>query len=105
MSILENRLVKASGGALVVIVLVALIGPLISPHDYQQTNFENILQAPGFSGFHLFGTDDLGRDLFVRTLLGVQATILVALIASAVSLVIGVLYGAIAAWPVGGLTQ
>ncbi|MGI9222417.1 MAG: ABC transporter permease [Woeseiaceae bacterium] len=96
MNFLNNRLVRASGGSLVLIVLVAVIGPLLSPHDYQQTNFENILQAPSLSGFHLFGTDDLGRDLFVRTLLGVQVTILVALVASAVSLIIGVLYGAIA---------
>ena len=41
----------------------------------------------------LFGTDDLGRDLFVRTMLGVQVTILVAVVASFVSLLIGVLYG------------
>ena len=92
----NNRLIKVSGGILVAIVLLALIGPFISPHEYQQTNFDKIFQAPGLSDFHLFGTDDLGRDLFVRTLLGVQITILVALVASIVSLVIGVLYGAIA---------
>lgn len=96
MSWSTNKLVRTSGGLLAFIVLVALIGPLLSPHEYQQTNFDKILQAPGISDFHLFGTDDLGRDLFVRTLLGVQITILVALIASVVSLVIGVLYGAIA---------
>ena len=96
MSWRSNRLIKVSGGMLIGIVLLALIGPAISPHEYQQTNFDKIFQAPGLSDFHLFGTDDLGRDLFVRTLLGVQITILVALVASVVSLVIGVLYGAIA---------
>ena len=49
----------------------------------------------------IFGTDDLGRDLFVRTMLGVQVTILVAIVASVVSLLIGVPYGAFAGF-VGG---
>jgi len=92
----RNRVIVISGGILTGIVLVAIIGPMLSPHDYLQTDFDNILQAPSIAGGHLFGTDVLGRDLFVRTLLGVQVTIVVALIASAVSLVIGVLYGAVA---------
>jgi len=74
---------------------------MVSPHNYLQTDFGNILQAPSFSGAHLFGTDDLGRDLFVRALLGVQVTIIVALVASAVSLVIGVVYGAVAGFAGG----
>ncbi len=97
----QNRVVVISGGLLAALVIVAIVGPLISPHNYLQTDFENILGAPSFADFHLFGTDDLGRDLFVRTLLGVQVTILVALVASAVSLVIGVLYGAIAGFAGG----
>jgi len=97
----RSRSVMLSGGVLAGIVLVALVGPLASPHDYLQTNFDALLQGPTMSGFHLFGTDDLGRDLFVRSMLGVQITILVAVIASLVSLVIGVAYGAIAGY-VGG---
>jgi oligopeptide transport system permease protein len=92
----QNRTVLLSGGLLLGLVVVAMLGPLLSPYNYLQTNFNNILSSPSLADAHLFGTDDLGRDLFVRTLLGVQVTILVALIASAVSLVIGVLYGAIA---------
>ena len=97
----QNRVVVISGGLLAALVAVAVVGPLLSPHSYLQTDFENILGAPSFTDFHLFGTDDLGRDLFVRTLLGVQVTVLVALVASAVSLVIGVLYGAIAGFAGG----
>jgi oligopeptide transport system permease protein len=92
----QNRTVLLSGALLLGLVVVAVLGPLLSPYNYLQTNFNNILSSPSLADAHLFGTDDLGRDLFVRTLLGVQVTILVALIASAVSLVIGVLYGAIA---------
>ncbi len=96
-----SRAVVVSGGVLVTIVLAAIIGPLISPHDYLQTNFDKLLSAPTIANMQIFGTDDLGRDLFVRTMRGVQVTILVAVVASIVSLFIGVLYGAVAGY-VGG---
>jgi len=96
-----SRTVVVSGGVLVTIVLLAIIGPLISPHDYLQTNFDKLLSAPTIANMQIFGTDDLGRDLFVRTMRGVQVTILVAVVASIVSLLIGVLYGAVAGY-VGG---
>jgi len=100
----QSRAVIISGGILVTIVVVAIIGPLLSPHDYLQTNFDNLLQRPTISEARFFGTDDLGRDSFVRTLLGVQVTMLVAIVASVVSLLIGVTYGAIAGF-VGGRTD
>jgi oligopeptide transport system permease protein len=87
-----------SGGILVAMFLVAIVGPFISPNDYRQTDFDALLQQPSITGLHLFGTDDLGRDLFVRSMLGVQVTIVIAIIASFVSLVIGVAYGAIAGY-------
>jgi oligopeptide transport system permease protein len=52
-------------------------------------------------GYHLFGTDEFGRDLFVRTLMGARVTLFVAVVASIVSLGIGVVYGAVAGY-VGG---
>jgi oligopeptide transport system permease protein len=97
----NSRAVMLSGGALVAIIIVAIVGPLVSPHDYLQTSFDELLRPPTTSAARLFGTDDLGRDLFVRSMLGVQVTILVAIVASVVSLVIGVAYGAIAGF-VGG---
>ena len=93
-----NRGMKVSGGILLGIIAIAFIGPLLSPHDYLQTDFDNLLQGPSLGDFHLFGTDDLGRDLFVRSMLGVQITILVAIVASVVSLLIGVAYGAVAGY-------
>jgi oligopeptide transport system permease protein len=92
---------KKTGGILLFVLVVSIVGPWISPHEYQSTNFDAILQSPSFSGMHFFGTDDLGRDLFVRTMLGIRVTLLVAIVASLVSLVIGVSYGAIAGY-VGG---
>jgi len=97
----SSRTAVVSGGVLVVIVLLAVVGPFISPHDYLQTDFGRILSAPAFAKMQVFGTDDLGRDLFVRTMRGAQVTILVAVVASIVSLFIGVFYGAVAGY-VGG---
>ncbi len=97
-----NRTARFSGGALLLLAALAVVGPWISEHSYLATNFDNILDAPGAE--HPFGTDDLGRDLFVRTMLAIRVTLLVAIVASVVSLVIGVLYGAIAGY-VGGRTD
>ena len=96
-----SRAVKVTGGLLLTIIVVALLGPLVSPHDYDQTNFDALLQAPTLERLQLFGTDDLGRDLFVRSMLGVQVTMLVAVVASIVSLFIGVAYGAVAGYAGG----
>jgi len=92
------------GCVLMLIVIAAIVGPWLSPHDYRETNFEALLTPPTVTAGHFFGTDDLGRDLFVRTMLGVRVTILVAIVASLVSLCIGVAYGAVAGF-VGGRTD
>ena len=96
-----SRTVMVSGGILCAIALVAVVGPWISPNEYLAADFNNILRSPTLAAGHVFGTDDLGRDLFVRTMMGLQVTFAVALVASIVSLVIGVLYGATAGF-VGG---
>ncbi|MCH7501932.1 MAG: ABC transporter permease subunit [Proteobacteria bacterium] len=93
-----NRALVVSAVILIVTAAAAMIGPLISPHDYLSTNFEEMLRAPTMADMRIFGTDDLGRDLFVRTMLGIRVTLIVAIIASIVSLVIGVAYGAIAGY-------
>ncbi len=93
---LGHRTVVASAVLLAVIALFAFLGPLLSPHSFSETNFDNLRAPPSISDQHFFGTDDLGRDVFVRTMLGIQVTLAVAFIASFVSLVIGVVYGAVA---------
>ena len=96
-----NRTIKVSAGILLLIAVVAVFAPWVSPNDYLTTDFSKILRSPGLADLHLFGTDDLGRDLFVRTMLGIRVTMIVAIVASVVSLVIGVLYGAIAGYAGG----
>ncbi len=87
---------KRTVGVLLFILLLSLLAPVLSPHDYVTTDFDNVLQPPALAGAHVFGTDEFGRDLFERTMLGVRITLLVAVVASLVSLVIGVAYGAVA---------
>jgi len=96
-----SRTVTACSVLLLLVALAALIGPAVIPHDYVDTDFDARFVRPMLNDFHLFGTDELGRDLLARTLLGIQVTFFVAVIASVVSLGIGVLYGATAGF-VGG---
>ncbi len=88
-------------GVLVALGVFAILGPFISPHGFQSTNLDSALLAPALDGTHYFGTDELGRDLYVRSLMGIRISLTVAIVASFVSLVIGVTYGAVAGY-VGG---
>ena len=99
-----NRLVNVCLGILFLITALSIVGPLASPHSLEAIAFNESFLSPTIADGRLFGTDDLGRDLFVRTLKGTQVTLLVALVASIVSLVIGVLYGAFAGFA-GGKTD
>jgi oligopeptide transport system permease protein len=99
-----NRLVVSCVALLLLIAALSVVGPLASPHSIGTISFDQRLVAPTFAGGRVFGTDDLGRDVFVRTLKGTQITFLVAIVATLVSLVIGVLYGAVAGY-LGGKTD
>ena len=86
---------------LLIIAVLALVLPFLLPHTYMSTDFDVRFTGPTVEDLHLFGTDELGRDLLARTLLGVQVTLFVAVVASIVSLTVGVLYGATAGF-IGG---
>jgi oligopeptide transport system permease protein len=96
-----RRVVLAAGLALCVIALLALLGPLVSVYTFDALDYTSLARAPDFASGHWFGTDDLGRDLFVRTLLGLRISLAIGLLATAVSVLIGVSYGAVAGF-VGG---
>jgi oligopeptide transport system permease protein len=86
------------------LIALALVGPAFSPHEGAALDWRSIAAAPGLSSRHWFGTDRLGRDLFVRTLEGARVSLAVGAVASAVSIVIGLGYGAIAGYA-GGRTD
>jgi oligopeptide transport system permease protein len=100
----SNRGVLFALGLLVLISLLAILGPLVSPYAVDSLDWQHLALAPGATASHWFGTDRLGRDLFVRTLHGVRISLVISLLASAVSLVIGVIWGAVAGY-VGGRTD
>ena len=86
-----NRMAMISLFILMGITLISLIGPAISPYAYDQQNLDRVFEGPGKD--HIFGTDNLGRDLFARTTYGGRISLAVGLLATLVSLVIGVSYG------------
>ncbi|MGB1556852.1 MAG: oligopeptide ABC transporter permease OppC [Oceanococcaceae bacterium] len=96
-----NRAALTAVAVLGVMTLLVLLGPMLSPYDFDYTDWDNVSLAPDFESRHYFGTDAVGRDLFVRTLEGGRISLLIGLVATIVSLVIGISWGAIAGY-VGG---
>ncbi|CAI8295609.1 MAG: Oligopeptide transport system permease protein OppC [Puniceicoccaceae bacterium MED-G32] len=78
------------------IALACFIGPFFVPHSYETTRLSLGASAP--SSQHLFGTDVLGRDLLIRTLIGGQISIFVGFLATIVALIIGTAYGMVAGY-------
>lgn len=99
-----NRLAAAALGLIGLIALAALLGPLASPWAFDSLDWRHLAQPPGLTAAHWFGTDRLGRDLYVRTLYGVRLSLLLSVLASAVSLLIGLAWGAVAGFS-GGRTD
>ena len=102
----QNRAAMASIIILALIAALALLAPLLSPYAYDEVNYDIIACSPDWwpapaacrAPGHIFGTDSVGRDLFVRVLFGARVSLAVGLVATLVSLVIGVLYGAAAGY-------
>lgn len=95
----HNRMARIGGLIFITISLLCVCGPFLIPHSYETTNLAYGAQPPSFQ--HWFGTDDLGRDVLVRTLVGGRISIGVGFAATAVALVIGVAYGMVAGYAGG----
>ena len=98
----KNKLAVASTVILGAVVLCALAGPWLSSYAYDRQDTALGASAPSYD--HWFGTDPLGRDLLVRTLYGGRISLLVGIVATMVSMIIGVTYGAVAGFA-GGRTD
>jgi oligopeptide transport system permease protein len=103
-SLKRNRGAMVAAGVIVLIALLAIIGPACSPYTYDRLDWNCIAVPPQLANSHWLGTDRLGRDLFVRTLHGVRVSLIIGLLAAAVSLLIGVTWGAVAGY-LGGRTD
>lgn len=96
-----NHAAVAAMLVLSLLLLLVIFGPYASPHAFDATDWEATDQPPSLENGHWFGTDDLGRDLFVRTLEGGRISLAIGITATLVSLLIGVSYGAIAGFAGG----
>ncbi len=85
----------AFGGGLLVLAVfvIAVFAPLIAPYDPSKIDIKNILVGP--SSQHLFGTDDLGRDVLSRMIWGSRVSLEVGFVAIGIATIIGILLGAI----------
>ena len=90
--LLRNRAAMASIVILGLVALLAVLAPLLSPFAYDEINYDIIACAPNWwpaeascrAAGHIFGTDAVGRDLFVRVLFGARVSLAVGLVATAV---------------------
>jgi oligopeptide transport system permease protein len=100
---LRNHAAVAGAAGLVLMLLFCLGWPLVSPHPFDAQDLARQLQPPSLS--HPCGTDIAGRDLLTRIAYGGRISLLVGLVATLVSLLIGVTWGAIAGYAGGRLDQ
>lgn len=91
----KNKAAVVSLFILLIILAFAIFAPIFSPYSFKETNYELIF-APA-SKAHIFGTDQFGRDLFVRTWMGCRISLLIAMVAALLDLLVGVGYGAVSA--------
>jgi oligopeptide transport system permease protein len=100
---LRNRAALVSAAVLVLIVAFTFVGPLFAKWSIERIDWSvigTVLEkgAPSFATGHYFGTDDVGRDLFSRVIEGIQISLIVGVLGSAVAVVVGTLYGAVAGY-------
>ena len=94
----RTKAAMVAASLMLLIALLAFIGPSFSSHSFDAIDWDNMAVPPGGPNDHWLGTDRLGRDLFVRTLAGVQISLQIGLLATLVSLCIGVAFGATAGY-------
>ena len=94
-----NKVALISLIIILLVILLAIIVPIVSPYGYAETNHKLNNQGPTLQ--HIFGTDAIGRDIFVRVMYGARYSLIIGFSAAAINLVVGVLYGGIAGF-VGG---
>lgn len=91
----KNPVAMASMIVLGLLVIMVIVGPIMRGYDYETMNVAEKNLGP--SSKYWFGTDNLGRDLFSRIWVGARASLIIALVATALKLVFGTVYGALMA--------
>jgi oligopeptide transport system permease protein len=102
--LLRNKAAVTSMILLAIFILAALIGPLVLAYRYDEITKTDVMLPP-LSGAHLFGTDSIGRDRLAKMLIGLRISLAIGVVATMVSLVIGVTWGAIAGYFGGAVDE
>lgn len=97
----RNKAAVVSLFLLTLIALACIVGPNLLPYTFDDTDWNAMSISPALAGGHWFGTDELGRDILVRTLIGGRISLLVGLLGTLVSVAFGIAWGAVAGF-VGG---
>ncbi|UXI68487.1 ABC transporter permease [Tahibacter amnicola] len=95
---LRDREGVASAVTLAALVVLCVVGPWLRPYSADFTDWENLSVPPGIAHGHWLGTDAIGRDVFVRLCIGGRVSLLIGGVASALALVLGLGYGAVAGY-------
>lgn len=98
----RNKLAMVGLAIAILLILVAIFGPLLAPYGYNETDLGNIEGRP--SSEHLLGTDQIGRDILSRLMYGARTAVLVATLTSVITTVLGIILGAAAAY-LGGWVE
>ncbi len=96
----RNPRILIGGGIVALLLAVAILAPVLAPYDPVAVDVSRALQAPNAA--HLFGTDDLGRDVFSRVLWGSRVSLSVGIISVGIGVLVGVSLG-LASGYLGGL--
>lgn len=98
----SNKLTVVGMVILLLVLLLAVFGPMFSSYTYDQQDFTTRNALPSLQ--HLFGTDKFGRDIFTRVAYGARISMTIGFSAAAINLIIGIIYGGIAGYT-GGRTD
>ena len=98
MRFFRHRLAMAGLLGLVIVFGAGAFANLVSPYTFDQIDLNHLYAAPTLAGNHFFGTDELGRDFFSRTIYGIRTSEEVGLFVAIISSIFGVIVGAIAGY-------
>ena len=94
----RHKLAVASLVILIFATLVAVFADQVAPYAFDEFDFEHIVEGPTLEGWHIFGTDQLGRDYLSRVIYGLQTSLWVAFLVASIATVMGTIVGAIAGY-------
>jgi oligopeptide transport system permease protein len=92
----RNKIAMLSLVLLSILIIMSIIGPYLSPYKFDEQNYDILDKTP--FGNHWFGTDNLGRDLFVRLWKGGRVSLTIGIVGTMVEIFIGCLYGGISGY-------